>query len=51
MAWEDGYSTQSCNIDISFDSTAFNYDNAVDMVNDAYKDCEGDSKTFRKLLA
>ena len=28
----------------------FNYDNTIDMINDAYNDCEGNPKTFRKLL-
>lgn len=48
---EDGRTTPSCNIDVNtFASMDFNYGNTVHMVNDAYKDCDGDLKAFRKLL-
>lgn len=40
----------SYNADDPFESIDFNYSNIMDMVNDAYKDCDGHPKAFRKLL-
>lgn len=47
---EDGHTMPSYNADDPFESIDFNYSNIMDMVNDAYKDCDGHPKAFRKLL-
>ena len=47
MAWGRWLYHVTFNVDIPFDSTEFNNDNTMDIFNDAYKDCEGDSKAFR----